>query len=50
MDEFMLKGILTANDLDKLNSMEGIIELLCDISNFNMDMYEELDEEKRNVR
>ena len=47
MDKFMVKGLLTDNDLEKLNSMEGIIELLCDIPNFNMDMYEELDEEKR---
>ena len=29
----MVKGLLTNNDLEKLNSMEGIIELLCNIPN-----------------
>lgn len=46
MYKIMLKGLLTDNDLEKLNSMEGIIDLLCDIPNFNMDMYDELDEDK----
>ena len=40
---------LTNEQLEKLNSTEGIIEILCDIPNFTMDMYEELNEDKKEL-
>ena len=42
-----MNRLLTDYELSKLNSMEGIIELLCDIPNFKEDMYDELPDDKR---
>ena len=43
----MMDRLLTEEELSKLNSTEGIIELLCNIPNFNSDMYDELDDEQK---
>ena len=42
-----MNRLLTNEELEKLNSNDGIIELLCNIPNFNSSMYEELDEETK---
>ena len=42
-----MNRLLTNEELEKLNSTDGIIELLCNIPNFNSSMYEELDEETK---
>ena len=41
--------ILEKEELEKLNSTDGIIEILCGIPNFKSEMYNQLDKEKKDL-
>ena len=41
--------ILEKEELEKLNSTDGIIEMLCGIPNFKSEMYNQLDEDKQDL-
>ena len=44
-----MNRILTNEELEKLNSTDGIIEILCGIPNFKSEMYNQLDKEKKDL-
>ena len=44
-----MERLLTEEELKKLTSTDGIIELLCDIPNFNANSYEELSSEEKDL-
>ena len=44
-----MKSVISKEDINKLNSTEGIISLLCDIPDFTFDKMDDLDEDTRHL-
>ena len=49
MENYGINRLLTEEELQKLTSTDGIIELLCGIKGFKSEDYDKLDEETRNL-